>query len=314
MKLVLTNKTSEVEKLVAEGWCPVECSIGGESIVDSLQMDHHGTLSHLESVAVRAYRDHYGARAHDQRFVGVGVPDADMCFAIASLAGIIPHPNRDVEGVPPHIAKSMTKDLSQLAETIARVDTSPIGLNIPDMEGGDILLLWNAMTSGARDTLGMQAAVCLWRTLCEGNPHQLAPFLDAAKTSEENRRLESLKDYDRCGELVDGVLVLKGSRTFGFPEWYGRKEGESAESINGWKHPVVLAWIERTSNVTIGCPNDSVAEELFGEGGLKNVLSKLQPEGWGGRESIGGSPRGQELSWEQVEEAAKLVAEMQLFF
>jgi hypothetical protein len=204
----------------------------------------------------------------------------------------------------------MTRDLSALAETISRVDLSPIGLNIPEMEGGDVLLTWNAMTGEGRTDLGFAAGVQLWVNLTEGNPKQLAPFFEAAKTAEEERRQASLEDLERCGELVDGVLVLKGSRTFGFPEWYGRREDRSLDSIEGWEHSVVLAWLERGRNVTIGCPNSAVAKDLFGEGGLKNVFSELEPAGWGGREAVGGSPRGQELTEGEVEAAARAVARL----
>ncbi len=310
IELRLTNDAGTVRQLVDEGFCPVECSIGGKSIVDDLQMDHHGDLAHLESVAVRAYRDHFGARVEDPRFVGVGCSDADMCFCIASLTGIIPHPDRQVaETLPPPVKASLTRDLSTLAETIGRVDVSPIGLDIPSMEGGEILLTWNAITASARDSLGMQAGVGLWRSLLEGHPAQLGPFFSAAKVAEENRRQASLADLNELAVEVDGVLVIKGSRVFGFPEWYGRVEKQSADSIAGWKNPVVLAWLERGGNVTIGCPNTEVAEAVFGPGGLgKNVLPDLQPNGWGGREAIGGSPRGEKLTWEQVQQAAKVVA------
>ena len=309
--LRLTNDVTEIRSLVDQGFCPVECSIGGESITDDLQMDHHGDMAHLESVAVRAYRDHYGARADDPRFVGTGVADADMCFAVAALAGILPHPNREVPGhLPPPVKASLTKDLSNLAETIGRVDVSPIGLDIPSLPGGDVLLTWNAMSVAGRDSLGFQAGVGLWRSLLEGHPGQLGPFFSAAKTAEENRREASLADLNERGTTIEGVLVIRESRTFGFPEWYGRIDAEPVESVNGWEQPVVLAWLERGKNITIGCPNQDVAEALFGEGGLKNVFSELDPEGWGGREAVGGSPRGVELTWEQVEQAARKVASL----
>lgn len=308
---IISNDAAEIRRLVEEGFCPIECSIGGESICDDLQMDHHGELSGLEPVSIRSYRDHFGARAEDPRFVCTGVADADACFTAAALAGLLPHPKREVAPkVPPPVKASLTRDLSALAETVAGVDVSPIGLDIPSLEGGDVLLTWNAMTANGRTSLGFAAGVQLWINLTEGNPRQLAPFFSAAKVAEEDRRKASLEDLERCGTLIDGVLVLRGSRTFGFPEWYGRKEDQPFDSVGGWEHSVVLAWLERRANVTIGCPNPEVAEALFGEGGLKSVFPNLNPEGWGGREAVGGSPRGVELTWEQVEATAKLVAEL----
>jgi len=311
IRLVLSNNAEEICGLVSQGFCPVECSIGGESIVDSLNMDHHGANSALEAVGLRAYRDLYGVRAEDPRFVVTGVADADATFAVVALAGLIPHPSRKVaETLPPAIKASLTRDLTELAITISRVDVSPIGLDIPAMPGGDVLLTWNAMSTNARDTLGFEMGVGLWRSLLEGNPNQLGPFFVAAKTAEVNRVQASMVDLNERGVMINGVLVIKESRVFGFPEWYGRIETELFESASGWSNPVVLAWLERGHNVTMGCPNDSVAEVLFGKGGLKNVFSQLEPTGWGGRESVGGSPRGVEITWEQVETVAKKIAEL----
>lgn len=303
----IVNNLPQAQKLVSEGFCPVECSIGGVSVVDGLMLDHHGEHSHREPVAIRAYRDLYGKRADDPRFIVAGNADADASFAIAALAGIIPHPQRFVApGTPPAIAASNTQNLIDLATTISRVDVSPIGLDITSMPFGNMLLAWNAMTAMKRDDLGAMAAVGMWRNLLDANPAQLAPYLSAAVEAESNRRNLSLDDL-ALAESVDRVLVIRGSRVFGFPEWYGRIEDLPFESISGWKNPIVMAWTESGANVTMGCPNEAVAEELFGPGGLKNVFLKLQPAGWGGREAVGGSPRGERLTWEQVIEAAHIV-------
>jgi hypothetical protein len=308
--VILTNNKEEVEALVQQGYCPVECSIGGQSITDDLEMDHHGENSELESVAIRAYRDHYGARKEDPRFVVVGVADADASFAIAALAGLIPHPDREVsDKLPPHIKASLTKDLSDLAQTIAILDTDPIGRDVTKMSFGDYKQVWEAMYGqSANDTLGALAAVQGWKTLTTGNPNMLKTYFKAAKEGEEERISAAKKDLEERSEKSDKVLFLNQSETFGFDIWYGRnEENGSPEEVNGWENPVVLAWSAKMQNVTIGCPNKAVAEKIFGQGGLKNVFAHLQPEGWGGRETIGGSPRGMEMTEEQVREAVKVI-------
>ena len=83
MKIYHSNDPQEIEHMLDEGYEPVECSIGGRSIVGDLQMDHHGELSHLTGVAIRAY-ENYGARKDDPRFVVTGAADADATFAIAA--------------------------------------------------------------------------------------------------------------------------------------------------------------------------------------------------------------------------------------
>jgi len=49
MEIILSNDINEIRQLISQGFCPVECSIGGESIVDALEMDHHGEMSYQEN-------------------------------------------------------------------------------------------------------------------------------------------------------------------------------------------------------------------------------------------------------------------------
>jgi hypothetical protein len=309
LKTVLTDDADRVESLVEQGYCPIECSIGGDSIVDTLKMDHHGELSHLEPVSIRAYRDHWGARRDDPRFIGVGEADADMCFAAASLAGLVPHPSREVDDdLPESVRDRKTRDLQSLAETVALIDAEPIGLDIPSLPFGSVFLTWQAMSPGQSDALGFETGIGLWRRLTEGNPEHLETFFEAAEAAEQKRRERALQELDERGEQVGDVLVVRGSTLFGFPEWYGRqRDTGDVDSPDGWTHPVVMAWSRDERKVTVGCPNDPVAEDLFGAGGLKNLFDELQPPGWGGRESIGGSPRGRSLDWDQVRTAAERI-------
>jgi len=307
--IVHSNDTDRIRYLVRDDWCPIECSIGGDSIVDDLLMDHHGKYSDLEPVSSRSYRDHYGARRTSRaRFVSCGCPDADATFTIAALAGLIPHPNQIVEDVPVFLREQKTKDLTGLAETIGRVDLSPIGLDLTSMDGGDYLLLWNTLMSGQNnDTLGLQTGVGLWRTLLNATQRTLKPLLDAALETVRIRRDGALADLENS-EQVGHVLAIKDSTTWGFDVWYSRIEEYPADTIEGWKHPVVIALVANGQNITVGCPNKEVAELLYGPGGLKNIFTTLSPEGWGGREAIGGSPRGSIMTWEQTLEAATVLS------
>lgn len=316
LTLVLSNDVAEIRNMVAEGFCPVECSIGGESITDDLQMDHHGKLSHMEGVAVRAYRDHFGARVCDPRFVVCGNADADATFAIASLAGLLPHPSRsaEFEKSPPFVKKAMTVDLSTLAETVNLLDTNPIGVDATKVKHGDVVKTWNAMTAKNDDTLGLYTGVGMWVNLLTGNPQITSTFFKAAKDAEAARITEAKADLNERSERISPeVLFLNRSRSWGFDVWYGRKlDAGTSEDPNGWDAPVVVAFVENGENVTIGCPNQSVAEAVFGTGGLKNAFPKLDTicNGWGGREAIGGSPRGMKMTAEQALEVSRLVAEL----
>ena len=60
----------------------------------------------------------------------------------------------------------------------------------------------------------------------------------------------------------------------------------------------------------ISCPCRQVAELAFGPGGLKEVfplLPGINGKEWGGRESVGGSPRGAIVPEEMLDEVLSIV-------
>jgi hypothetical protein len=78
--------------------------------------------------------------------------------------------------------------------------------------------------------------------------------------------------------LADATLVaLAAAPLWGFDVWYRVA-------------PIVVSYSSRLEKVTIGCPDLETAEALCGPGGLQTLWPRLGP-GWGGRETIGGSPR-----------------------
>lgn len=311
LNITVTNSADEVRDLISQGYAAIECSIGGESLVCDLQMDHHGENSHLESVAVRAYRDHFGARRNDQRFVVVGTPDADACFCIASLAGLLPHPSVEVpDYLPPHVKAAKQRDLSELAQTVAIIDTDPIGRDLSAMPFGAELLLWNALMSFSQDSdMSAISGVFLWGQIASGAPSR-KPLVQAALETESNRREEAKKET--IVDLGNGVGYIESSSTWGFDVWYGRQTDHAANTPEGWRFGVILARVAATGAITIGCPNQQVAESLFGSGGLKNIFPHLPRNGWGGREAIGGSPRGEQMSVEELVEAAQKVSDLMI--
>lgn len=293
MEIVWTASVDEVRALLARGYEPVECALGSESIVGPLQMDHHGRLSHLEGVALRAYRDHFGSRRETPRFVVTGTADADATFAIASLAGVLPHPTqaRFVEKATPRIQAAMTRDLTRFAVLVNQADVEPLGLGLETTSDGRTLLLWNQMASDVQDATAFHAGVDRWRALLCGTERKA--LLAAAATQEAERIEEARRaSVERLTPLV--ALVESGCR--GFDVWYT----EIA--------PVIVLYNEAIGNVTVGCPGKEAAERVFGPGGLLQVFPLLLPPGWGGREGIGGSPRGARLTRAQAREAALRIA------
>lgn len=266
--IVHTNDIAEARRLTAEGYEPIECSFGcGDSVLGPLNMDHHGAESWREGVALRAYRDHAGYRPNG-KFVVTGHADADATFAIAALAGYLP------------------QGLEVLATLVNRVDTNPIGIYLSDEEHGDTLLLWNRLSSGKQDATAFYAGVDRWRSLTGPRPPKA--LLAAAKQEEALR----VQDARTSTVIVDRLAPLAHveSPVWGFDVWYS----EIADCI--FAHTP-------EGNVTIGCASAEIAERIFGTGGLKNVFAHLSPAGWGGRETVGGSPRGMKITHEQAAEA-----------
>lgn len=317
LDIEVCNDADEVRRLVDAGWCPIECAFGTESIVDALRMDHHGSMSHEESVAIRACRDHYGVRAGDPRFMLAGIADADATFAIAALAGLVPAPH-DPGTLYALDAMTTTRsadrgtdaevfDSLRLAHTIAVMDTDPIGRDLAAMPFGDILQCWNALFGGGRDRLAAFAGVYGWRLLTTAPHSRLAPFLSAATDADARRRAQGRADLDARGRYLGRVLLVSGAEAPAFDIWYGRRpEAGPPDDPAGWNAPVVVA-LSPQGTVTIGCPNGAVAAALFGPGGLANVYPRLSPPGWGGRDAIGGSPRGMTLDEEAVMAAVEQV-------
>lgn len=295
ISIIHTHDINNARRLLDAGYCPIELSLGGQSIVDELEMDHHGCLSHLEGVAVRAYRDHFGARKNDPRFVVTGAADSDATFCIAALCGILPHPSRaaEFETAPPWMKAAMTKDVSSVADLVNRWDIAPIGIRREESEEGIVHLLWNQLSSHCDDALAFYSGVDRWNAILGPN------------SPKELLRAAAAQEADRVAKARTAEVIVKGECATGLtcPEW----------GFDVWyadHAPCIAAFNPKMENITLGCESVEKAEQVFGPGGLKNVFPRLG-EGWGGRESVGGSPRGvkmkiDDLEW-IVEEIEKLV-------
>ena len=294
VRIIHTSVIEEAKKLLKEGWEPIEVSIGGESVVGRLKMDHHGEHSGLEGVAIRSYRDHFGSCRETQGYIVTGSADADATFAIAALSGLLPHPSRvgEFEEAPVWLKAAMTQDLTTLAELVNRVDCDPIGIELPTTHEGRLLLTWGAMSSGVEDRSAFHAGVDRWRALTGSRPPKA---LIAAAAEEESARRASARELDFHEHM--GCVTVLASKVWGFDVWYGDFT------------PCVVA-LTPDGNITVGVVNKDTAEKMFGPGGLKNIFPKLEPEGWGGREAIGGSPRGVKMTKEQAIKAGRLLVSL----
>ena len=128
---------------------------------------------------------------------------------------------------------------------------------------------------------------------------------------KEQERLVAKAEADMAERSVkeEGILVIRGASVFGFDTWYGKKDG-NVRVASSWQNPVVVA-LYNEGNIIIGTPCAEVAEEMFGENGLKKVYAKLnelygltEGNGFGGHVGIGGSPRNMKMSYDDVKNIA----------
>ncbi len=289
MQLIHTNDYHEACRLRDAGYEPIECAFGQYgSVLGAHNLDHHGTESHREGVAIRACRDLYGARADDQRFVVTGTADADAVLAIVALSAAVP-----AEQIP-----------TEFYELVDRHDVDPIGLDLLDSPEGEDLAWFNQRPHLTQSEKGFREAIGHMVRLLEDGID--AKTRKNVRSSDKARRRKAMdgvlsrRAQDGMElpipESVEGLPVLRGemaeaeaarvlvvkSTVWGFDQWYRLA-------------PVVVSYAARMAKVTVGCPDIDTAERMFGPGGLKRVW-KAMGRGWGGRETIGGSPRGQRLA------------------
>lgn len=282
MNIVVVTTVEAAQEYLSQGYEGVELSLGNESLG---RYDHHGDRGHLPAVCLQAFEDlRDGKVEYKEDFVATGAADLDACAFIALVSGIL------FEG-----RNALTLDgVEEFVRYAAKMDTDPIGM-CPSFDGevGKLYLAWEAMTAGSppNDPLSFYKGVAILRDLLQ-NKSRFQDIMDAALKREEGRYTMSLENmWSKMVSKEDGkFLILSGTTVFGFPEWYSRKPNTDKDTLDAWEYPCVVALTDR-GNITIGCANETVAEWLFGKGGLQNVLP-LFGEGWGGRGSIGGSPRG----------------------
>lgn len=270
-----TNDAFKARQLTNRGYEPIECAFGEGSVLGSLEMDHHGLESWREGVALRACRDHYGARKKDPRFVVTGTPDADAILAIIALAALVP----------------ISQLHSDFYELVNRRDLDPINIDLLTVTRGEELLLFQQTEKLRRDGPSFYRAVeAMKEILLRGiTPEQRS----LVRRKEEKRII--LAEQGIIEQEDPNVLVVE-SIVWGFDQWYKRA-------------PIVVSYSKRHQSITVGCPSVERAQELFGEEGLLRVFRMLGP-GWGGREAIGGSPRNELFSSEEARQVAAQITNM----
>jgi putative CRISPR-associated protein (TIGR02619 family) len=265
---------------------------GKESIVDFRCLDHHNAYSHLPSACVTALKYH-GSLESPARLM-VNHTDMDCVLAGLTLMGLLP---LDV--------------LEKLNPEVGLLDTEPLGADHAQLTCGDLIRLWKSGMASARQSgwswlYGLQLFIDI---------HYNYDYYDKIriKLLEQERERVRLahEDYEQAARGASGkVLVVSPSRVHGFDVQFHRQPDFPADSLEGWRHWCIAAHVAEAGNVTLSCPGKNVAELAFGPGGLLNVYPKLpviEGKDWGGRESVGGSPRGVAVQAEMLGEVLAVV-------
>jgi|SRR3989338_9234121 len=273
VELKYANTLHEAQEASDSGYEPVECAFGKTSIVGSLQLDHHGSYSHLNAVSIRAAK--YALEGKEKyQFVIAGSPDNDQMYAVAALSHNIPIKLED-------------------AEAIAELDTDLIGRDqtLPRYIKS---LMFEQRTHGiSRDLPGAEKALEILVDLYSRDIPKSE--IEKAIDKEEQRRKRMIS-YVVSSEKDKIALAVSPEK--GFPEWYQIA-------------PVVVSYNPEFKSISIGlCPkrgppfSEKNGFDLLGEKGLMPLYSlldeKLNKKGHGGREVVGGSPRGLAMSYEDA--------------
>ena len=279
----------DIPGLIEKGVIPIEMSEGTKSYVDGLCLDHHNEYSDKPSACITAMQ--YWNVAGDIPAVKLMANHVDLdCVATGVvLMGLLP-----------------SDLLERLTPEVGLLDTDPMNPKAKELAFGNEIAAWKAAMMGKKDTgwswlYGVQLLLDIFE-----HPETWEPKIVTLAQREAERVKMAEEDYAAAKISKSGcVILIAPSRVPGFDVQFQRQESAPIEALEGWKHHCILAYLPQAGNVTVSCPNTAVAEAAFGPGGLKNVFPKL-PEvngkTWGGRESVGGSPRGETVPEDALED------------
>lgn len=279
IQLLWQPELETIPDRIAEGFVPIEMAEGTKSFVDFRCLDHHNDYSHLPSACVTALK-FYGTLGSDSPVrLMVNHTDADCVLTGVTLLGLLPR-----------------KLLERLNPEVGVLDTDPLSVDFGDLLYGNAIRLWkvgmmSTKKSGWSWLYGMQLFLDIFNhfTYYEGKTGEL-------EERERARREKAFQDYDKAVTGPSGkVLLVAPSTVKGYDVQFFRQRAFPATSLEGWRHWCVVSHVRKVGNVMLSCPNKEVAERAFGSGGLKNVfprLPEIEGKEWGGREAVGGSPRG----------------------
>jgi hypothetical protein len=278
---------ADIDEYIKSGFIPIEMAAGGKSYVDHLVLDHHNEYSNLPSACVSALKYYGEASGADRARFMVNHVDADCVMTGITLMGLLPF--------------DVLKDLNAEVGTL---DVDPLSADMAALKYGELIQCWKSgMRSSGNSAWAWLYGIVLFIDMVK-NPSGYGELIERIRNEESARIARAAADYETALVGKTGkVILIPASTAWGLDVQFGRIAGCDAGLPETWLHWCVITRTQKGGNVFVSCPNKKIAEMAFGPGGLKNIFSAL-PEingkAWGGRESVGGSPRGEAVPDEML--------------
>lgn len=267
IEVIIEKNYENALVLASSGYLPIEASYGQQTLHDIsrqselMTLDHHGVFEDLECPAKRAQTSFLGQGTGKYVLSHI---DNDSVLTILGLEGV---------RIP-----------LDFIDKVAQVDVNGLHI-IPEEEIYSIdYVKLRMMSSACHEFDGWQNISILLERIIEileqkDTTSEILAFI----ANEQQRREAILKDTTFLMNNNVGVLV---SAEYGFDVVYA-------------KCPIVIGFDLNKKCITIGCRDQDVATKFFGAEGLQKLF-KLLGKGWGGRTAIGGSPRGEQMTGEDL--------------
>ncbi len=294
IQLLWRPELEEIQNYIDDGFVPIEMAEGTKTFVDYRVLDHHNEYSDLPSACITALKYYGELRGADPAKIMVNHTDADSVMTGLTLLGLMP-----------------SDFLEELNPEIGVLDTEPLLADVDSMKYFDFIGLWKtAMGSVKQSGWSWLYGIQLWLDIYE-HPQKSERLMNEMKALDAERKTIALQEYEQAKITPSKrALGIANSTVKGFDVQFMRQKEYPADSLEGWRHWCIVSYVEKAKNIMLSCPCKRVAELAFGEGGLKNILAALpviNGKEWGGRESVGGSPRGEILPLEMLDEVLQCV-------
>jgi hypothetical protein len=285
---------ANIERYITEGFIPIEMAVGGKSYVDHRVLDHHNEYSDLPSACLSAMKYYGESNCADSAKFMVNHVDADCVMTGVTLMGLLPF--------------DVLKDLN---DEIGALDTDPLSVDNSTLKYGDLIMCWKTgMRSLKNSAWSWLYGVSLFIDIVK-NTSSYAAVLERIRDVESSRITAAMADYEKTLTGKSGrVILIPSSTVWGLDVQFGHKAGCDIDVPSSWRHWCIISKAQKSGSVFVSCPNKRIAEAAFGIGGLMNVFPKLpgiNGKFWGGRESVGGSPRGETVPDAMLNEILNLV-------